>query len=423
MIPKSPDFTDTPPGVVHGRGVTWFLGDGHLGVLLMFSSTRSLSSCVSRILHCSIISFCSYCSFSVCSRRWLFSSSSISFCLMAISQSESSELSSTSISSSSSSSSSSSPPSSWSLPSRTSCKTTGSRVNINIHTTHVVGIVGMEAGGGGRTMSASSWPRSALSFSEPFSCSLSGTSSLTALEHSDTRGRVSGGGGPAPRQEACLQKHRRFSRSFLASSMMSDVSFSGASSDGAPYSDWRLEARDRFFLKFSFTASLSRRAHEGYRGNPPALASTWLAWSLSTCVSRALCASMVSCMAFTLTLRLPFSVCSIEFSWNMSLKLSTPSSPDSRLPCGGTDGGRGEGQLLLRHHSICRRAISVLNTLICWLALSWFTITLFLMFRARLAYFSAFSVSMKSRSDGLMQAIITVWLRGGSFTNVYELYV
>jgi len=58
-------------------------------------------------------------------------------------------------------------------------------------------------------------------------------------------------------------------------------------------------------------------------------------------VSRALCASMVSCMAFTLTLRLPFSVCSIEFSWNMSLKLSTPSSPDSRLPCGGDRRGAG----------------------------------------------------------------------------------
>ncbi|KAA8590349.1 hypothetical protein FQN60_014283 [Etheostoma spectabile] len=53
------------------------------------------------------------------------------------------------------------------------------------------------------------------------------------------------------------------------------------------------------------------------------------------------------------------------------------------------------------------RAISVLRALICWLALSWFTITLFLMLRARLAYFNVFSVSMKSRSDGLMQAIIT----------------
>ena len=54
-------------------------------VLLMFWRTRSLSSCVSLILHCSIISFCSYCCLSVWRRRWLFSSSSISFCLMAIS--------------------------------------------------------------------------------------------------------------------------------------------------------------------------------------------------------------------------------------------------------------------------------------------------------------------------------------------------
>lgn len=61
-------------------------------------------------------------------------------------------------------------------------------------------------------------------------------------------------------------------------------------------------------------------------------------------------------------------------------------------------------------NSICSRAISVLNALICWLALSWFTINLFLMFRALLAYFSVFKVSMKSRSDGLMQAIIIVWL-------------
>lgn len=50
-----------------------------------FWSTWSLSSCVSRILCCSIISFSSYCFFSVCSRFWLFSSSSISFCLIAIS--------------------------------------------------------------------------------------------------------------------------------------------------------------------------------------------------------------------------------------------------------------------------------------------------------------------------------------------------
>lgn len=61
--------------------------------------------------------------------------------------------------------------------------------------------------------------------------------------------------------------------------------------------------------------------------------------------------------------------------------------------------------------SICSRAISVRRALICWLALSWFTITLFLMLRALLAYFSVFSVSMKSWSDGLMQAIIIVRLR------------
>ena len=60
--------------------VLWLL------VLLMLWRTRSRSSWVSLILHCSIISFCSYCCLSVCKRRWLFSSSSISFCLMAISQ-------------------------------------------------------------------------------------------------------------------------------------------------------------------------------------------------------------------------------------------------------------------------------------------------------------------------------------------------
>lgn len=56
-----------------------------LRLLPMLCNTLSLSSCVSRILFCSIISFCSYCCFRVCRRRWLFSSSSISFCLMAIS--------------------------------------------------------------------------------------------------------------------------------------------------------------------------------------------------------------------------------------------------------------------------------------------------------------------------------------------------
>lgn len=60
--------------------------------------------------------------------------------------------------------------------------------------------------------------------------------------------------------------------------------------------------------------------------------------------------------------------------------------------------------------SICRRAISARSALICWLVLSWFTTTLFLMLRARLAYFSVLSVSMKSRSEGLTQAIMMVWL-------------
>jgi len=52
-----------------------------------------------------------------------------------------------------------------------------------------------------------------------------------------------------------------FSRSFLASSMTSDVSFSGASEEkgppGPPYSDWRVDTRDRFLRRLSFTDSLS----------------------------------------------------------------------------------------------------------------------------------------------------------------------
>ena len=40
--------------------------------------------------------------------------------------------------------------------------------------------------------------------------------------------------------------------------------------------------------------------------------------------------------------------------------------------------------------------------------------TLFLMLRARLAYLSVFSVSMKSRSDGEMQAIISVRLKASN---------
>lgn len=62
--------------------------------------------------------------------------------------------------------------------------------------------------------------------------------------------------------------------------------------------------------------------------------------------------------------------------------------------------------------SICSRAISALRALICWLVLSWFTTTLFLMLRARFAYLSVFRVSMKSRSEGLTQAIMMVWLGG-----------
>lgn len=64
----------------------------------------------------------------------------------------------------------------------------------------------------------------------------------------------------------------------------------------------------------------------------PVLASTWLAWSLISCVILALRASIVSCIALILTRRLLFSVCSIAFSWNMSLMLSTPSSSIILLP-------------------------------------------------------------------------------------------
>ena len=82
---------------------------------------------------------------------------------------------------------------------------------------------------------------------------------------------------------------------------------------------------------------------------------------------------------------------------------------------GGVQGagpGRGRGLLTVLYSisSICRRAISARSALICWLVLSWFTTTLFLMLRARLAYLSVLSVSMKSRSEGLTQAIMMVWL-------------
>lgn len=54
-----------------------------------------------------------------------------------------------------------------------------------------------------------------------------------------------------------------FSRSLLANSMTSLASFSGArwageKEPGPPYSVERVEARDRLFLRFSLTASLSR---------------------------------------------------------------------------------------------------------------------------------------------------------------------
>ncbi|TNN55172.1 hypothetical protein EYF80_034617 [Liparis tanakae] len=136
-----------------------------------------------------------------------------------------------------------------------------------------------------------------------------------------------------------------FSRLFLAISMTSLASLSGtrwvwekAPPGPPPYSEERVDARDKLFLRFSFTASLSRSL--ALRGE-------------ETC------------------------------QFNLLLQTAA-------------------------RRSICSRAISVLRVLICWLALSWFTITLFLMLRALLAYFRAFKVSMKSRSDGLMQAIITV---------------
>lgn len=76
----------------------------------------------------------------------------------------------------------------------------------------------------------------------------------------------------------------------------------------------------------------------------------------------------------------------------------------------GTEAGRRVLTALYSSSSICRRATSARSVPICWLALSWFTTTLFLMLRARLAYLSVLSVSMKSRSEGLTQATMTVWL-------------
>ena len=87
------------------------------------------------------------------------------------------------------------------------------------------------------------------------------------------------------------------------------------------------------------------------------------------------------------------------------------------VACGGVACGRGLLTALYSISSICRRAISARSALICWLVLSWFTTTLFLMLRARLAYLSVFSVSMKSRSEGLTQAIMMVWLGSAGVWN------
>ena len=73
-----------PRGGLGGARDGWGLA-GQGGASLRFCSTRSRSSCVSRILFCSRISFSSYWCFRVCSRRWLFSSSSINYCLISIS--------------------------------------------------------------------------------------------------------------------------------------------------------------------------------------------------------------------------------------------------------------------------------------------------------------------------------------------------
>ena len=61
--------------------------------------------------------------------------------------------------------------------------------------------------------------------------------------------------------------------------------------------------------------------------------------------------------------------------------------------------------------STCSSWISARRAAICLLVLSWLTVTLFWMFRARFAYLSVFNVSMKSRSDGETQAIIIVRLK------------
>ena len=58
--------------------------------------------------------------------------------------------------------------------------------------------------------------------------------------------------------------------------------------------------------------------------------------------------------------------------------------------------------------SNCKFAISCLRIMIVLEVLSWLAVTLFRMFRARLAYFKVLRVSMKSRSEGDTQAIISV---------------
>ena len=65
---------------------------------------------------------------------------------------------------------------------------------------------------------------------------------------------------------------------------------------------------------------------------------------------------------------------------------------------------------LYSRSSACTACSSARSFANCWLALSWLTTTLFLMLRARFAYFNVFSVSIKSRSDGEIQLIMTVRL-------------
>lgn len=65
----------------------------------------------------------------------------------------------------------------------------------------------------------------------------------------------------------------------------------------------------------------------------PVLVSSRLTSLVRSWVTLALRWSMVSCMAFTRMRMLSFSLCSMEFSWNMSLKPSEPSSPATRFPC------------------------------------------------------------------------------------------